>query len=169
MESLPRGKFAVFVRDMTSQAIAISVPKTDYAAFPQFSPAERDAFKRRMHSLYGTPAALPAPEMTPERRAAAEQLAEAAPVAEIVRNRLTLDEARKALEKAIATHDWARAGELQHSIIPEMERNLATQQPRPAAASVDTPRPTPTGSDVPRPAATGRHETSSDQAAKDWQ
>src|SRR6185437_16584980 len=32
LESLPRGKFAVFVRYMTSQAIAISVPRTDFSA-----------------------------------------------------------------------------------------------------------------------------------------
>jgi hypothetical protein len=168
LETLSVGKFAVFVRDMTSRAIAISVPQVDFSAYQRFSAAEREAFTQRMRSAYGTEAAH-AP-MSPERRKAAEALAEAlAPVTEQVLTRLNLDEARKALEKAIATHDWARAGELQHSIIPEMERKLATQQPRPVASSADTPRPAPTGSGMARPAATDRQDAGRDQAAKDWQ
>ena len=167
LESLRVGQFACFVRDMTSAAVAISVPRVDFSEYEQFTAQDHAAFTQRMRAAYGRQEAS---GMPPERTKALENLAEAlAPVTKMVLHRLSLDEARKELATAIAAQDWARAGELQHSIIPEMERKQATQQPRQAATSADTPRQTSTGSDVPRPAATGRHDTSGDQAAKDWQ
>jgi len=57
LQSLPRGKFAAFVRDMTPHAIAFSVSKVDFSKHASLSPAEADAIKIKMQADYGIPKA----------------------------------------------------------------------------------------------------------------
>ena len=45
LQSLPRGKFAAFVRDMTPHAIAFSVSKVDFSKHARFTSAETDTTK----------------------------------------------------------------------------------------------------------------------------
>jgi hypothetical protein len=153
-------QFACYVRNFTGSAVSLTVPFFTLESMPQMTPAEHQAL------LTANRARVSAPQPTPEQQAALKE------VADIMVTMLVpeaLEKAKEQLTQAIKDMDWARAGELQHSIIPEMEQKLATQQPRPAATSADTPRPASAGSDVPRPAATERHSGRGDQAAKDWQ
>ena len=68
-----------------------------------------------------------APVMSPEKREAAREPAEVeAPVPKTADQLLDLAAARAALEQAITDRNWAKAGELEHRIIPELERNAAS-------------------------------------------
>jgi hypothetical protein len=157
-------QFACYVRNFTGSAVSLTVPFFTLESMPQMTPTEHQAL------LTANRARVSAPQLTPEQEAALKD------VADIMVEMLApeaLAKAKVQLAEAIANADWAKAGELQHKTIPDLElivaKLQAKQQPRPAAASVDTPRPTPTGSDVPRPAATDRDDAGRDQAAKDWQ
>jgi hypothetical protein len=68
LQSLGRGKFAAFVRDMTPHAIAFEVTKTDFSNIPRLSPGDRAVLTAKMHTDYGVlrePTAAPMPEATP--------------------------------------------------------------------------------------------------------
>jgi len=62
LQSLRRGEFAAFVRDMTTQALALKIPRADFSDAPKFTAAETAALKERMHKQYGVqlPPRLPA-------------------------------------------------------------------------------------------------------------
>jgi hypothetical protein len=63
LQSLPRGRFAAFVRGMTSHAIAFTVSKVNFAGLPTLSSNEQSSLKRKMSDQYGVlpPTASPSP------------------------------------------------------------------------------------------------------------
>jgi len=67
LQSLPRGRFAAFVRGMTSHAIAFTVLKVDFAALPTLTPDEQASLRRRMSHEYGVlpPTATAPPAIEP--------------------------------------------------------------------------------------------------------
>jgi hypothetical protein len=137
LETLPRGRFAVFVRDLTSQAIPLSITPTDFSQYAHFSADEAAAFTTRMRSSYGR---------TDEPRVSGQHVHQSVGAIDLP---ITLEAARKQLADAIAAKNWARAGELEHSIIPELERKSRPSEPRRAPASRDVPRPVATSRDEP--------------------
>jgi hypothetical protein len=67
VNTLSRGKFAAFVRDITTTAIAVSVPQTDFSKHPKLTNADKNALKEKMRTQYGVPitntsASEPAPK-----------------------------------------------------------------------------------------------------------
>jgi hypothetical protein len=66
LQSLPRGKFAAYIRDMTKTAVAVSVNRVDFTHHPAASPAEVASLHQRMREDYG---ARPEPD-TPSAREA---------------------------------------------------------------------------------------------------
>jgi hypothetical protein len=70
LQSLGRGKFAAFVRDLTPQAIAVSVSRVDFGEQAMLTSAEGKVLTDRMRAQYGTadqiaPASPPAGEVQP--------------------------------------------------------------------------------------------------------
>jgi hypothetical protein len=55
LQSLGRGRFAAFVRDMTPQAVAVSVNPVDFAEHAMLTSAEGNILTDRMRAQYGTP------------------------------------------------------------------------------------------------------------------
>ena len=55
LQSLGRGKFAAFVRDLTPQAIAVSVNRVDFGEQAMLTSAEGKTLTDRMRAQYGTP------------------------------------------------------------------------------------------------------------------
>ncbi|HVC52560.1 MAG TPA: hypothetical protein VND87_11110 [Stellaceae bacterium] len=55
LQYLGRGKFAAFVRDVTPEAVAVSVHRVEFGEHGALSPAERNALAERMRAQYGTP------------------------------------------------------------------------------------------------------------------
>ena len=64
LQSLTRGTFAAFVRDMTQEAVAVSVNRVDFREHALLSNPERDGLTARMRAQYGTPAQI-APPVSP--------------------------------------------------------------------------------------------------------
>jgi hypothetical protein len=67
LQSLPRGKFAAYVRDMTKGAVAVTVNRVDLS-HPALSPQEVHTFNDRMRQEYGIvsePVATPPREPEP--------------------------------------------------------------------------------------------------------
>ena len=128
-------QFACYVRNFTGAAVSLTVPFFTLESMPQMTPTEHQAL------LTANRARVSAPQLTPEQEAALKD------VADIMVEMLApeaLAKAKVQLAEAIANADWAKAGELQHKTIPDLElivaKLQAKQQPRPAAASVDPPR-----------------------------
>ena len=87
LRGLPVGSFASYVRDLTPQALALSVPYHDLDALPQLTDAEQSALKDRMRSLYAfeperAPQSHTEPEKAPQRPRAALKPAQSAASAE---------------------------------------------------------------------------------------
>jgi hypothetical protein len=61
LQSLDRGEFAAYVRDMTKQAISIAVTPVDFDSVEKLSSAARGAMTERMRAQYGVPPAIPKP------------------------------------------------------------------------------------------------------------
>jgi hypothetical protein len=61
LQSLPKGRFAAFVRGLTPQAVTLTVPYTDPAELPQLTPAEQRALAKNMQRLYGSGSELSEP------------------------------------------------------------------------------------------------------------
>jgi hypothetical protein len=55
LQQLGRGKFAAFVRDSTSAAVAVSVNRVEFGTRGVLSSAERNVLAERMRAEYGTP------------------------------------------------------------------------------------------------------------------
>jgi hypothetical protein len=55
LQSLGRGKFAAFVRDLTPQAVAVSVNRVDFGGQAMLTSAEGKILTDRMRAQYGTP------------------------------------------------------------------------------------------------------------------
>ena len=70
LQSLDRGTFAAFVRDMTPRALAITVTPVTFGA--TLTAEEERKLSERMRNEYGIPASLPAPDIGPEAEAAAQ-------------------------------------------------------------------------------------------------
>ena len=65
LQSLGRGRFAAFVRDMTAEAVAVSVNRVDFREHPALSQTEQTALADRMRQAYGTPLHLAPPTDPP--------------------------------------------------------------------------------------------------------
>ncbi len=70
LQSLGRGRFAAFVRDRTSAAVAVSVNRVDFAEHQRLTPADTAALKEHMRQFYGA---------HPTRPPVAAEQADAAP------------------------------------------------------------------------------------------
>jgi hypothetical protein len=71
LQSLGRGKFAAFVRDVTKGAVAVSVNRVDFAEHRAVSAAEASLINERMRAEYGVPLQIaPPPPDEPEPRPA---------------------------------------------------------------------------------------------------
>ena len=55
LQSLTRGKFGAFIRDVTPQALAVSVNRIEFDGHATLSLPERSALAERMREQYGTP------------------------------------------------------------------------------------------------------------------
>lgn len=68
IQSLKRGQFAAFVRDMTSRAIVFNVSKVDFAKHPTLNETEIASLKASMQARYGVqkPASVVEPAPTPQ-------------------------------------------------------------------------------------------------------
>jgi hypothetical protein len=55
LQSLGRGRFAAFVRDMTPEAVAVTVNRIDFQDHRVLSSPEQSALSERMRAEYGTP------------------------------------------------------------------------------------------------------------------
>jgi hypothetical protein len=55
LQSLKRGQFAAFVRDMTKEAVAISVNRVDFREHAVLSHSERTELAQRVRAQYGPP------------------------------------------------------------------------------------------------------------------
>src|SRR5439155_14221495 len=53
LQSLGRGRFAAFVRDMTPQAVAVTVNRSDFSQHLILDAGERHALQQRMRAAYG--------------------------------------------------------------------------------------------------------------------
>lgn len=65
LQSLGRGRFAAFVRDMTPEAVAVTVNRVDFQDHRMLSRPEQSALSERMRAEYGTPRQIvssPSPE-----------------------------------------------------------------------------------------------------------
>ena len=62
LQSLPRGKFAAFVRDMTPHAIAFTVTKVDFSKHASLTSAETAQLKAKMQAEYGVQPSAPGPD-----------------------------------------------------------------------------------------------------------
>jgi hypothetical protein len=74
LQSLGRGHFAAFVRDMTPKALDITVTPVVFGA--KLSAEEQLRLKERTRDEYGVPAILPAPELDPGAKAPGERVAD---------------------------------------------------------------------------------------------
>jgi hypothetical protein len=73
LQSLPRGTFGTFVRDLTPQGIQLKVSKPDLDALPKMTDAEFDAIRARMKTDFAfTPPSAP-DRLQPVSRAAQRQ------------------------------------------------------------------------------------------------
>jgi hypothetical protein len=146
-------QFACYVRNFTDRAVSLTVPFYTLENMPKMTDEEHAELLERNRERVA--ATSPQREhFTPEQLDALDTMASLlTPIA----LEFSLAEAREQLAEAIAKKDWARAGELEHSIIPELERKSGPAEPRPAPASPD----------VPRPAATSRDEPL-DEGTTDW-
>jgi hypothetical protein len=54
LQSLPRGTFGAFIRDLTPQGIQLKVSKVDFDAFPKMTAAEFDAIRARMKTDFAS-------------------------------------------------------------------------------------------------------------------
>lgn len=53
LQSLRRGEFAAYVRDLTSAGVRLSVPRVDFARYPAMSAAEQRDLRSRMDAEFG--------------------------------------------------------------------------------------------------------------------
>ena len=65
LQSLGRGKFAAFVRDITTEGVALSVNQVDFREYPALSPQAQRALAVRMREAYGAPLTLAPPADPP--------------------------------------------------------------------------------------------------------
>jgi hypothetical protein len=65
LRSLGRGRFAAFVRDVTSAAVALKIAPVDFSEYAQLTGEEVEAIRQRMRSQYGTSGPPPAPFTPP--------------------------------------------------------------------------------------------------------
>jgi hypothetical protein len=82
LQSLGRGKFAAYVRDMTTEAVAISVNRVDFTDHRAVSAADAQLMVDRMRSEYGVPlqiAAPPSDEPAPKEAPAGADTPRSAP------------------------------------------------------------------------------------------
>jgi hypothetical protein len=96
-------------------AIRVKFPQVEFGKMPQMTAQQYAELRQANSRKYAYIPNQPAP-------AVAEPPAQSA---------LDLAAAQAALKAAIAAMDWARAGELQHSIIPKLERALRQAPPHP--------------------------------------
>ena len=97
LQSLPRGKFAAYVRDLTKTAVAVSVNRVDFTNHPAASPAEVASLHDRMRENYGVPVDFGAPSagatVQPEPAAGPDAVTPASPrQAATTRDAATTDE-----------------------------------------------------------------------------
>jgi hypothetical protein len=71
LQSLKRGRFAAFVRDLTPSAIVLDAPRVDFSDYEQLTPQESDALTAKMREQYGVPLAVASPSR-PEQPSVAE-------------------------------------------------------------------------------------------------
>jgi hypothetical protein len=79
LQSLPRGTFGTFVRDLTPRGIQLQVAKTDLDALPKLTDAELTAIRERMRTDFSStasPSKTEPPAATPLAPPAPEQQAE---------------------------------------------------------------------------------------------
>lgn len=60
LQRLRRGSFAAFVRDLTTEGIAVSVGRIEFNSYQTLSPAQRADLADRMRAEYGRPRQIPA-------------------------------------------------------------------------------------------------------------
>jgi hypothetical protein len=65
LRSLGRGRFAAFVRDVTTSAVALDIAPVNFTDYEQLTDAEIEAIRRRMRLQYGTSGASPTPPTPP--------------------------------------------------------------------------------------------------------
>ena len=130
-------EFAYFGPNMQT-AIKVKFPLVEFDKMPSMTDAQYRSLRDHNSRAY-------AYSHRPPRRPSA-------PVA------LDLAAARAALEQAIKDHDWARAGELQHSIIPDLERRAAS------AGFSGLKKELPPEPQSPNPVVAGIHE----EGGTDW-
>ncbi len=53
LQSLKRGQFAVFVRDLVTQAVTLDVRPVDFSLYPKLSPAQKTQLTEKMTQAYG--------------------------------------------------------------------------------------------------------------------
>jgi hypothetical protein len=78
LQSLRRGEFAAYVRDMTKEAIKIKVTPVDFDNEERLSSAERHGLVQHMRSEYGVPPRLAQPVPEPTTAPAAPSISERA-------------------------------------------------------------------------------------------
>jgi hypothetical protein len=61
LQSLKRGQFAAFVRDLTPSAIILDVPCVDFSEYEQLTPQESAALTAKMREQYGVLSPAPSP------------------------------------------------------------------------------------------------------------
>jgi len=83
LQSLDIGQFAAYVRDVTKSAVAVDVPKPDFAKYQRLSLAEQAQLRARMTEQYGPQGApaesKPVANVAPEEEAKAEHQPPAKP------------------------------------------------------------------------------------------
>jgi hypothetical protein len=79
LQSLPRGTFGAFVRDLTPQGIQLKVSKVDLDALPKMTDAEFDAIRARMKTDFASTPPSTSDTLRPATPAAQHQGTKAAP------------------------------------------------------------------------------------------
>jgi hypothetical protein len=89
LQSLGRGRFAAFVRDRTTEAVAVSANRIDFLKYQSLSPADTTALKERMRQDYGVPRSMQPLSAAPSDQPEPEETEDIpnSPIAPEVRNR----------------------------------------------------------------------------------
>jgi hypothetical protein len=82
LQSLPRGTFGAFVRDLTPQGIQLKVSKVDFDALPKMTDADSDAIRARMKTDFASTPPSTSDTSPPAAPAAQHQGTKAAPASE---------------------------------------------------------------------------------------
>jgi len=82
LQSLPRGTFGTFVRDLTSQGIQLKVSKVDFDGLPKTTDAEFDAIRARMKTDFASTPPSTSDTLHPAAPAAQHQAIKTAPTSQ---------------------------------------------------------------------------------------